>query len=85
MFRKSNLLATALVLAAAGFTMTAVAAMPIAPVGDAPASLIESVRWCPGGTHEGYEGKYCWRNHEDDSCPRGYHRGYEGKYCWRNH
>jgi hypothetical protein len=82
MFRKSNLLATALVLAATGFTMTAVA-MPIAPVSEAPASLIESVRWCPGGTHEGYEGKYCWRNH-NDPCPPGFHLGYEGKHCWRN-
>jgi hypothetical protein len=88
MFRKSNLLTTALVLAATGFTMTVVTAtvvvaMPIAPVGDAPASLIESVRWCPGGTHQGYEGKYCWRNH-NDACPRGFHLGYEGKHCWRN-
>jgi hypothetical protein len=84
MFRKSNLLATALVLAAVGSTMTAVA-MPIAPVVDAPASLIESVRWCPGGTHEGYEGKYCWQNHKTDPCPPGFHLGYEDKYCWRNH
>jgi hypothetical protein len=83
MFRKSNLLATALVLAAAASTMSVVAAMPIAPVSDEPASLIESVRWCPRGEHEGYEGKYCWRNH-NDPCPRGFHLGNEGKYCWRN-
>jgi hypothetical protein len=84
MFRKSNLLATALVLAAMGSTLTAAAAMPIAPVGDAPAPLVESVRWCPGGTHEGYEGKYCWQNRKIDPCPPGFHLGYEDKYCWRN-
>jgi hypothetical protein len=85
MFRRSNLLATALVLAATGFTISAVPAMPISSLRDAPASLVESVRWCPAGTHEGYEGKYCWRNHESNACPPGFHLGYEDKYCWRNH
>jgi hypothetical protein len=84
MFRKSNLLAAVLAFAAIGSTMTAVAAMPVSFSVALPL-LAESVRLCPSGTHPGYEGKYCWRNHETDACPPGFHLGYEGKYCWRNH
>jgi hypothetical protein len=73
MFRKSNLL-----------SMSAANAMRLS-LGAAPTSLAESVRLCPAGTHPGYEGKYCWRNHETDACPPGFHLGYEDKYCWRNH
>ena len=83
MFRKSNLLAAVLAFAAIGSTMTAAATLPL-PL-SVGLSLAESVRLCPAGTHPGYEGKYCWRNHETDACPPGFHLGYEDKYCWRNH
>jgi hypothetical protein len=83
MFRKSNLLAAILAFAAIGSTMTAAVALPL-PL-SVGLSLAESVRLCPAGTHPGYEGKYCWRNHETDACPPGFHLGYESKYCWRNH
>src|SRR5258708_36018229 len=82
MFRKSNVLATALALAAIGSAMTAVAAMPLSLVTEVSSSLIQSVRLCPPGTHPGYEGTFCWRNHENEACPPGFHLGYEGKYCW---
>jgi hypothetical protein len=84
MFRKSNLLAAVLALAAIGSSMTGANAMRLS-FGVALTSLAESVRLCPAGTHRGYEGKYCWRNHETDACPPGFHLGYEDKYCWRNH
>jgi hypothetical protein len=85
MFRKSNLIAAALVFAANASTMTATHASPLSIGLTLASSLVESVRLCPAGTHPGYEGKYCWRNHEGDACPPGFHLGYEGKYCWRNH
>jgi len=85
MFRKSNVLAAVLAFAAIGSTITAASATPMLPLGLALGSLVENVRLCPPGTHAGYEGKYCWRNHESDACPPGTHLGYEGKYCWRNH
>jgi hypothetical protein len=84
MFHKSNLLAAVLAFAALGCNMTAANAMRLS-IGIALTSLAESVRLCPAGTHPGYEGKYCWRNHEADACPPGFHLGYEDKYCWRNH
>jgi hypothetical protein len=62
---------------------SAAAAMPVSPIHDVPSTLIQTVRWCPPGTHQGYEGKYCWADKER-TCPRGYHIGYEGKYCWPN-
>ena len=85
MFRKSTVLATALALAAIGSTMTASAAMSLSLVTEVASSLIQSAVACPAGTHLGYEGKYCWRNHENEACPAGFHLGHEGKYCWRNH
>jgi|SRR5690348_7231081 hypothetical protein len=75
MFRTSTLLATALLLAAASFATTMAGAEPVSPV--------ETARFCPAGTHEGYLGKYCWRNRQGP-CPAGTHLGYEDKYCWRN-
>jgi len=62
---------------------TAAMAMPIGPISGTAPTLMEPVRWCPPGTHQGYEGKYCWRG-DAPSCPPGFHRGYEGKYCWRD-
>jgi hypothetical protein len=47
------------------------------------AAPVEVALSCPGGTHVGYEGKYCWPN-RPRACPVGYHLGYEGKYCWSN-
>jgi hypothetical protein len=85
MFRKSNLLASALVLATATFTTHTASALSLLPAGEMIASLALSARACPPGTHEGYLGKYCWRDHEGSACPAGTHLGYEGKYCWRNH
>ncbi len=76
MFRTSTLLVTALVLSAASFASTMASAGPV--------SQVETVRSCPVGTHEGYLGKYCWRNREG-ACPAGTHLGYEDKYCWRSH
>ena len=86
MFRKSNLLVAALALAvlAAQSTITTGTAMTLS-VGRGPVSPVETVRMCPGGTHEGYLGKYCWRDRGSSACPVGSHLGYEGKYCWRNH
>jgi hypothetical protein len=46
-------------------------------------NVLEAALSCPAGTHAGYEGKYCWPNHER-ACPAGFHLGYEGKYCWRD-
>jgi len=62
---------------------TAAMALPIGPISGTPSTLTETVRWCPSGTHQGYEGKYCWRG-DAPACPPGFHRGYEGKYCWRD-
>jgi hypothetical protein len=84
MFRTSNVLATVLALAAIGASVTAAPAMSVSQFAGAAVSLLETVRGCPPGTHPGYEGKYCWRNHEKDPCPPGFHLGYEDKYCWRN-
>ena len=84
MFRTSNLLAAVVVFAAIGSSMTAAPAMSVSQIGGVAALLAETVRLCPPGTHPGYEGKYCWRNHESDPCPPGFHLGYEDKYCWRN-
>jgi hypothetical protein len=84
MFRKSNLLAAVLAFTAIGSSMTAANAMRLS-FGIGLTSLAGSVRLCPAGTHPGYEGKYCWRNHGADACPPGFHLGYEDKYCWRNH
>jgi hypothetical protein len=83
MFRKSNLLATALLLAATQSSITPATAMPVVAVGEAALSLLAAARACPQGTHEGYLGKYCWPN-RGAACPPGSHLGYEGKYCWRN-
>jgi hypothetical protein len=86
MFRKSTMLATALALAAMGSAMTANAAMSASLLTEVASALIQTAALsCPPGTHLGYEGKYCWRNHENEACPAGFHLGYEGKYCWRNH
>ena len=84
MFRKSTLLAAVLAFVAIGSSITAANAMHLS-FGIHLTSLAESVRLCPAGTHPGYEGKYCWRNHGADACPAGSHLGYEDKYCWRNH
>ena len=75
MFRTSTLLANALLLSAVSFAATMANAGPVSPV--------ETDRACPAGTHEGYLGKYCWRNRQG-ACPAGTHLGYEAKYCWRN-
>ena len=63
MFRKSHLLATALILAATHSTLTPASALPLLPVVEKLIAAADSPRACPAGTHIGYEGKYCWRNH----------------------
>ena len=87
MFRKSHLLATALILAATHTTLTPASALPLLPVVEKLIAAADSPRACPAGTHEGYLGKYCWHDGERErtACPAGTHIGYEGKYCWRNH
>jgi len=57
------------------FSVSAAVAVPTFPTNNIAPQSIEFVRSCPAGTHPGYRGKYCWRNH-GHACPPGYHRGY---------
>ena len=41
-------------------------------------------RYCPPGTHLGYEGKYCWANRGHHVCNPGFHLSFNGQHCWRN-